>query len=261
VTVFGYYRGEPGRGEAHQPAVKALQAWATASGVEIQLRHEPDQARPSRFAERAAGGPLLRLVQPGDVVAIASVGDVFDYPSDVPAVVRKLAGKGASLRILGLSQLGPLEIVSELASAFAGLEREVERLRDELSVVQQDAEARMLETTREVIKTLGDRFGSFTADLPTLGDVRERRPDVGAAEHIGTAMQRRAEKLGLSQAELSRRTGVPQATVSRVFNTGQGGAVETLAKALWPAVEQPKADSSVPGDGSGAALARAGFGL
>jgi Helix-turn-helix len=261
TVIYGYYRGTAGRGEAQQPTVKALLAFATANGVELQLRAESDQSRPSRFADRATGAQLLRGIQQGDMVVIAGIGDAFDLPSDVPATVRKLAGKGASLRVLGLTGLGPLEVVSELAGAFAGLELEVERLKGELSTIQTDVEARVKAITAQTIQLLGSRFGEFTKDLPEVGNVFEHRPEQSALEHIGVAMERRLTKLGISQAELSRRTGIPASTISRVFNTGEGGAVEALCKALWPEPPAPAPSSATPGDGSGKALWAAGFGI
>jgi nucleotide-binding universal stress UspA family protein len=263
MTTFAYWRpASPGQGQAQQPEWRALEAFGVAHGLTLERRMEPDQARPTKMSERTAGGPLLRTLQAGDTLLVPSVAAAFDLPSDLLEVARKVAGRGAVLRVVTwAAHSGPLELAAELAGVFTPLEAELARLRDELSVVQADAEARMLETTREVIKTLGDRFGAFTKDLPTLGDVREGRPEQHAGEHVGTAMQRRAEKLGLTQSELSRRTGVPQASISRAFSSGTGGAIETLAKALWPQAEPEKADSRTPGSGSGAALAAAGFGF
>jgi hypothetical protein len=257
MTVFGYFRGEPGRGEAQQPAVKALLAFGTAHGLDIELRGEADQSRPSKMSERTTGGVVLRNLQAGDTLLLPNIAEGFDVPSDLLEVARKCAGRGALLRVASwATHSGPLELAGELAAAFAGLEKECERLRGELEVVQRDAEARLEACTRETIQVLGERFHEFVGGLPQLGDVREARPEQHAGEHIGVALARRAERLGLSQAEISRRTGVPQASVSRAFTQGVGSAIEPISKLLWPAAE-PKTEGWQPAPPDGRADAAA----
>jgi putative DNA-invertase from lambdoid prophage Rac len=95
------------------------------------------------LAERPAGGELLALLQPGDVVIAAKLDRAFRSALDALQVVRTFTARGIGLHLLdvgGNVADGHGKLFMTIVAAFAEAERD--RIRERITDVKRDQRGR-----------------------------------------------------------------------------------------------------------------------
>lgn len=224
-----YIRPAPGQQYVGDgPSARAVKRWLEqrgitteasqqgSGGVRAQWHIESDLRRPTRVESRAVGAAMLRAIQPGDVLVVARLDELVDFPGNARLLLRLLASRDVELRVLDVDMSGQ-DVVRALqvtGAAFSGLDDEIERLQAVIDGQQANADARVEHAVTQAVQALianKEALRAFFLGLPQgAGDVS--KPIAGGElseklaawrKEAGMTQKQLAEAVGLSQPDIA----------------------------------------------------------